>query len=66
MKLTYENISKYWHVTTIIFSLVVSLIYFVIENKVANKTILELSESNKILSEKISKLEGLLNSFWIK
>jgi hypothetical protein len=58
MKIDTENIVKYWKVITIISSLVVSLMYFVIENKIANRTILELSKSNKILSEKISKLEG--------
>jgi hypothetical protein len=58
MKVNYETLSKYWHVLTIIFSLIISLTYFIIENKIANKTILELSQSNKILSEKISKLEG--------
>jgi hypothetical protein len=58
MEINSNLIKKYWQIGTIIVSLVVSLIYFVIENKVANKTILELAESNKILSEKISKLEG--------
>lgn len=58
MDINKETIKKYWQIGSIIISLLVSLVYFVIENKVANRTILELSESNKILSEKISKLEG--------
>ena len=58
MKLEYEQLTKYWHVATLIGGLIISLIYCVIENKIANKTIAELSQSNKILSEKISKLEG--------
>lgn len=58
MKIDYEQITKYWHIITLIGGLIISLMYFVIENKNANKTISDLSESNKILSEKISKLEG--------
>jgi hypothetical protein len=58
MKLDYEILSKYWHVASIIFSLILSLVYFVIENKNAYKTIQQLAESNKILLEKVSKLEG--------
>jgi hypothetical protein len=58
MKLNYEILSKYWHVGSIMFSLILSLVYFVVENKNANKTIQQLAESNKLLLEKVSKLEG--------
>lgn len=49
---------KYWQFLTTIGGLVVALIYFVIDNINSHKTIANLAESNKTLTEKVSKLEG--------
>lgn len=57
------KLGEYWHFATIIIALVVSLTYFVIENKEASKTIQALSETNKILTEKVYKLEGTSEGF---
>ena len=58
-----KKIGDYWHIGTIILSLVVSLTYFVIENKQANETISNLSETNKVLTEKVNRLEGQVDGF---
>lgn len=63
MTIDLKKIGDYWQVATIILSLVISLTYFVIENKQANQTIQELSADNKILTEKVSKLEGHTEGF---
>jgi len=63
MVVDFTKIGEYWQVATIIITLVVSLTYFVIENKEANKTIQSLSETNKILTEKVYKLEGSAEGF---
>jgi len=63
MNIDLKKIGDYWQVATIILSLVVSLTYFVIENKQANETIKELSKSNIELSEKVHKLEGHTDGF---
>jgi hypothetical protein len=58
-----SKIGDYWHIGSVIIALTVSLVYFVIENKEASKTIKELSDANKILSEKVYKLEGNSEGF---
>lgn len=49
---------KYWQFLSVIGGLVISLMYFVIDNINAHKIIANLSESNKILTEKVANLEG--------
>jgi hypothetical protein len=57
------KVGEYWHVGSVMIALIASLTYFVIENKEATKTIKELSDANKVLSEKVYKLEGNSEGF---
>ena len=54
----FDIVLKWWQIISLVGSLVITLIYFVIDNINAHKTIAQLSESNRILSEKVFKLEG--------
>jgi len=58
MTIDLKKAGDYWQVITIVLGLIVSLIYFVIENKQASETIERLSKTNEILTEKVNKLEG--------
>ena len=58
MVIDLDKLKQSWEYISIVLALVVALTYFVIENKQANKTIEELSNSNKSLTEKVQKLEG--------
>jgi hypothetical protein len=58
-----DKLKQYWEYITLVLGLVVALTYFVLENKQANTTIQELSEANKVLTEKVQKLEGHTEGF---
>lgn len=53
-----EKAKEYWGYVSLLIGLIVALTYFVLENKQASETIKHLSETNKILTEKVQKLEG--------
>lgn len=49
--------TKYWHFLTIIFGLIVSLTYHVVELQTAHKTINELVETNAKLVDQFKELD---------
>lgn len=57
MTVNLEKLLKYWEFIVTIFGLVTALIYFLIENKIANETIQKLQESNTTLTIQVAKLE---------
>jgi hypothetical protein len=52
-----RKIKDYWHIGSVFISLVVCLIYFVIENNIANQKIIEMYEQNEGLKNRLTIVE---------
>lgn len=54
-------IKEYWQVVSIISTIIFFVVYFYLENKDANERLVELTETNKELKDRISRLEGQID-----
>jgi hypothetical protein len=52
-----RSIREYWQIGSVFISLVVCLIYFVIENNIANQKIIEMYEQNEDLKKRLIIVE---------
>jgi hypothetical protein len=52
-----RKLKDYWHIGSVFISLVVCLIYFVIENNIANQKIIEMYEQNEGLKNRLTVVE---------
>lgn len=54
-------IKEYWQIVSIIGTIIFFCVYFWLENKDANERLKELTETNKELKDRISRLEGQID-----
>jgi len=52
-----RKLKDYWQIGSVFISLVVCLIYFVIENNIANQKIIEMYEQNEDLKKRLTIVE---------
>ena len=52
-----RKLKDYWQIGSVFISLVVCLIYFVIENNIANQKIIEMYEQNEDLKKRLAIVE---------